>query len=415
MRTLQSLGRFLHIDAAYLAHGSFWLSVGKITSSLAAFGLSLLYARFITKETYGDYRYIISVMGLLGIFALPGLGTALKRSVARGFDKTYITASRIIFLSSLLVTTFGIGLGIFFISTGRMGIGIGCIVAGLITPFAEGLGNWRGFFDGKREFKTKTLANLFTHLFYVCVMVGAIAIIIMFRLPPLMAAPILVGSYLLSDAIPNVVLWFLTRRRISKDSKNEPGAIRYGLHLSVVNIPNTIANYADSVLLHSFFGPASLALYAFAIAPTEQLKAFFATAEDVAFPKFSSTTAGTELKTSLLSRAIRASLFTGIIVLTYILAAPYLFPILFPKYIDAIPYSQVFALSLVLFPFGIFNVAMKAKGNIKRIYIYNVAAPIMQIIALVLLIPIYGLWGAIAGKVFGRILSYFLAFILFRF
>mgnify|MGYP001558291574 FL=1 len=81
------------------------------------------------------------------------------------------------------------------------------------------------------------------------------------------------------------------------------------------------------------------------------------------------------------------------------MAAPLLFRILFPQYIQAVPYTQVLALSLALFPLGVFGTALKAEGNMKKIYVFSIVTPFIQIAATLILIPIFGVWGAIWARV----------------
>ena len=72
---------------------------------------------------------------------------------------------------------------------------------------------------------------------------------------------------------------------------------------------------------------------------------------------------------------------------------------------EAVRYTQVFALSMVLFPLSVFGTALKAEGNIKKIYIFSIGEPLVQILAIITLVPLYGLWGAIAARVGGRLLN----------
>ncbi len=57
---------------------------------------------------------------------------------------------------------------------------------------------------------------------------------------------------------------------------------------------------------------------------------------------------------------------------------------------------------------------MKAAGDIKKIYIYNIVSPLIQIAALALLIYPYGLWGAVAGRIIGRAANIMLPLLLFQ-
>ena len=417
-RVFKTLSRAFETDAEYLAQGTFWLTTGKVVGMAASFLLSIAYARYLSKDLYGSYRYVLSMLGIAGILALPGIGTAIVRSVAQGFEGTFRRGAKIIFFSSFGISLVGLGFALIFFVKGSPALASGFLIGALFVPFGEGLGNWRGYYEGKKDFRKKTFYNIASHVFYAVIMLAAIGIIFFKKLDVAPALVLLLGAYFLAHALPNILFFRIALRQISKDAPEDEHAIPYGLHLSMLSIPATVANYIDSVLLYAFLGPAALATYSFALAPIEQLKAFFSIVPEVAFPKLSEKTYRPEgeedLKKSLVRKSLRTSVITVLGIAVYIFLAPYFFQIFFPRYIESVKFSQVFSLSLALFPFTIFNVALKAEGNIKKIYIYNVLAPVIQIAALLALIPFYGLWGAVWGKIIGRSANYFLPLLLFR-
>lgn len=413
------LQHFLRTDIQYLASGSFWLGIGRVFGALVAFGLSILYARYLPKELYGDYRYVLSVLGALGIFALPGVATVITRGVARGFEGTFRRGSFLIFLSSFGVMLGGFGIAAWFFWHGNPVLGWGFIVASFFTPFAEGLGNWRAYFDGRRQFYKKTIWNIGAQFFYGASMAGAVGVVFFFSLSSWQNLIVLLGMSVVGHALPNTIAYLAALRRVPREAPSEQGAIRYGVYLSALDVPSTVVMYLDGILLHAFLGPAALAVYSFAIAAPEQLKGLMSTAATAAFPKISQRTDTLEarqaIKKTLPSKLWRSSALTAGIVAAYILAAPFLFRIFFPQYLEAVPFSQVFALSLVLFPFGLFGAALKAEGNLKKIYAYQTAAPLIQIILLFLLIPFFGLWGAVAARLLGRLFVSGFEYILFTY
>jgi len=411
--------RYFKTDLMYLVKGSFWLTVGRVMASVVALFLSVLYANYLPKEIYGDYRYILSVLGALGIFALPGLATVIIRGVARGFHGTLILGMRMIFISSFGITLLSFIIAGWCMFIGRGDLALGFLSAALFVPFAEGLGNWRAYLEGRQEFKKKTNWNILSTLWYGIFMSFAVGIIYVYSLANFQSLIILLSFYFLGRALPNI--WYTKKalREIDKGSPAEDGAIRYGLHLSLLEIPSTLANYLDAILLHAFIGPAGLAVYSFAIAPPEQLKGFMGTTAIAAFPKLAAR-AETEkirigLRNTLPGKIIRSTYITAAVSLMYIVAAPYLFSFFFPKYTDAVIYSQVFVLSLACFPFGLFGAALKAEGNLKSIYFYQLGSPVIQIVLFALLIPLYGLWGAISARVIGRSITYLLGFGFYKY
>jgi len=89
MKSKAILGQFLgQEDNYFLTQGSY-LSIGHVISIICGFLLSIAFARFLPKEIYGQYRYILSVVAILAIFTLPGLKTAITQAVARGFEGSF--------------------------------------------------------------------------------------------------------------------------------------------------------------------------------------------------------------------------------------------------------------------------------------------------------------------------------------
>ncbi|TSC72510.1 MAG: polysaccharide biosynthesis protein [Parcubacteria group bacterium Gr01-1014_70] len=415
----KSLERFLKTDIRYLLRGSFWLSLGSIISMAIAFILSIIYARYLSKEVYGSYRFILSTIGMAGIFSLPGMNIAIVRSAARGYDGTFRKGSRFIFFTSFGISLIAWITAFYYYARKNTPIAAGLLVAGMLIPFMEGLGNWRGYLDGKKQFRIKTVYNMAAHVFYFMCMLGAMLYIYIENLSIMISVPLLAGAYIGGRALPNLLFHWKVMRTIPKNAPEEQNALMYGLHLSASTIPSTIATYIDSILLFTFLGPAALAVYSFAIALPEQIKSFMENSATVSFSKLASHIESPEAhpedrKRQLVQKIIRASLFSGIAVVGYILLAPFIYNVFFPRYTESVIYSQVFALSLILFPFGIFGDALKAEGNMRKIYVHSIGAPVLQIAALLALVPLYGLWGAVAGRVIGRLLNHALSYVLYR-
>jgi len=407
----RKLERFFGFRLRYFIEGGAWLAIGKIAATAASFILSVAYAHYLSKDLYGNYRYILSILGISGILALPGIATAITRGVARGYDGTFRRGGRIIFLSSFGITLSGLGAATFFFSNGNLLLALGFMIAAIGMPFVEGLGNWRAYLDGKKEFKYKTLLNLYQQLFSVVVTVVAIVAIVFFQIETMGSIALLFIAYSLGRGLSNIIISRQTLKDVSQSAPVEPGSLRYGLHLSALNIPSTIANYLDSVLLYTLLGPATLAVYSFAIAIPEQIKAFLSIPGDLVFPRLSEKKMTIDFKKNLVKVAVKFIAPSTLIIATYILLAPYIYSIFFPHYLEAVTFSRVFALVLIFFPFTIFNTALKAEGDIKKIYIYNLAAPIAQIILIVALIPPLGLWGAIIARIGGKLFFPFILFI----
>ena len=80
------------------------------------------------------------------------------------------------------------------------------------------------------------------------------------------------------------------------------------------------------------------------------------------------------------------------------LAAPFLFNLLFPQYAASIPFSAFYALSMIGAAGGVALSALGAQHRTKDLYIFSVSTPIIQLSLQFVGILLYGLWGLVIGK-----------------
>ena len=88
LKVLRSLESYTKTDMVYLTQGGFCAVFSQIIVSCGTFLLAIAFAHFVSKESYGQYKYVLSLAGILGTFTLNGLGTAVVKSVAEGFEGT---------------------------------------------------------------------------------------------------------------------------------------------------------------------------------------------------------------------------------------------------------------------------------------------------------------------------------------
>ncbi len=92
-----------------------------------------------------------------------------------------------------------------------------------------------------------------------------------------------------------------------------------------------------------------------------------------------------------------------LIIGTYILVAPYLYLFLFPAYAVAIPYSQIYILSLfgmIVHPAASY---LAAKKKVKQLYINTIVNAFLQMGLMTVGVIFWGLWGLIIARVILRI------------
>lgn len=391
---VRKISNFLKTDIAYIVKGGSFLTLGNFVSIAVNFTLAFFFARLLPKEIYGTYSYILAWISVLGIFALPGMDTAVIQSVSRGFENSLSLGLKKKLKYGILGTLAALIIGGYYFYNGNLMLATAFFSGAIFIPLINGFQIYNAYLLGKKEFRASAFYAIAGQVF--------IAFIMLIALFSTQNIIYLTSAYLLANALPNFVFFIRTRLKIKTPAgNNDPEITNYAKHLSLINFISTIATYADQFLAFHFLGPANLANYAFATAPPEQIKGLLKGLPDLALPKFSERSEE-ELKKTMARKIIILSVFVAFFVGLYILLAPWIYKLFFPRYVDAVFFSQIFALSLLNTPPALIAGALTAHRKIKQLYSLNVAGPIFQILIMVILTPIYGLLGLIIARIIAR-------------
>jgi len=401
---LRRTQKYTGTDNIYLAKGGFWLTLGQIISSVAAFLLSVAFANLLDPVTYGNYKYILSIVGILGIFSLRGMGTAITQAAARDLEGSFYTGFKTKLKWSLLGSLVAIGGAVYYWLQGNDLLPIPLLISAIFLPLMQASGVYRSFLTGKKLFNVQVKYNSISQMISVAAMISAL-----FLTKNLFW---LIAIYFVSHTSLNYFFYLITQRKFQPNKKEDPQTLLYGKHLSLMSITSIVANYIDKILLFTLTGSGQLAIYSFAIAIPEQIKGILKNINVLALPKLA-TKSREEIKINLIKKFGKLFFLTGVIIVSYILIAPYIYKMFFPRYLDSILYSQLFILSLVALPVSLLTTAFQAKMRKKELYLFRIT-PFIRIVLLVILIPFYGIWGAVIAMVGAKIFSLALVLFLFR-
>jgi O-antigen/teichoic acid export membrane protein len=402
---LLTLERLFKTDIRYVLRGGSWLAVSQFALSGTTFLLSIAFANLLPRETYGVYKYILSVVALLAVTTLSGMDTAITRAVAQGNEHSIYDALRTKLRYGMIGTVIGIALALYYFLHGNAFLGAGFIIAAIALPLWESFDIYASFLNGKGLFKE--------HAKYYGITQLVSALIIFAVLIKTEDIVMILAAYFVANTLIRVINFFLVTRAIPPNEKKDPGMISYGKRLSAINLIGTLLGQLDQILVFHYIGAAELAVYALAIAPVEHLKGLLKNVQALALPRFSARTQE-DVRTNIFSKAIRLGVFVGVITLTYIIISPFFYKIFFPKYIDATIFSQITALSLIAVCVGnFFNTFLESQAQEKKLLQSNLFN-IINIIILFPLIAYFGLMGAVIGRLIGRTLSLLVAVILVK-
>ena len=396
---------FFKTDMVYVASGGFWLTLGYIISSLTGLALSIGFANLVSKEVFGHYKFILSLISFIGAFSLVGMGAAVTQAVSRGFEGALSYGIRTSLKWGILPTVISSVGSVYYFINGNTSLAISLFVAGILSTFISAITLYGSFISGKKDFKTNTLYSIIRSIITVGFM---LLIMVIFKNEVL-----IVIAYFASIALSALYFHWKTIKKYQPNNKIDPDTSSYSKHLSAMNVIGTMAEYLDKILIFHFFGAAQLAIYSFAIAIPTQLRSYNKVLGTMVFPKASNTPIS--VLQQILPRKAAVMFAVAIVgVVAYFFLAPYIYEIFFPQYLESVKFSQIYGLTFLVIPAMFFNQALLAHMRKRELYITKVGVPIVKIIMLVILLPIFGIWGAIISLLVTQMLQFAMLFIQFQ-
>ncbi|MFA6254127.1 MAG: oligosaccharide flippase family protein [Candidatus Paceibacterota bacterium] len=396
-RFLRWSERYVKTDMVYLTKGGFWLSAAQFISSLSSFILSIAFANLLPAEILGNYRYILSVVGILSVTNLGGLNTSVTQAVARGYDGSLKEALQTRIKWGTLGALIALIFSLYYYLQGNWPLATAMLIGAIFLPLMDPYGLYDSYLQGKKRF------DLSSRYFSISSITSALVMIITLFLTKDLIFIML--AYFLPWTILRIGFWFWATRQFKLNDKVDPETISYGWHLSAMGVIGTIALYLDRLVVFHLFGAIELAVYSIAIAPAEQIKNSLKNLGTLALPKFSEKDP-TTVQREIWQKTFKLVALIGLIVLVYILAAPFLFKLFFPKYLAAIAYSQVYALSIIATASILPYTLLQSTSNKKAMYRYNIWASIVQIVGILILGSLFGLWGVVWARVVTRFVNF---------
>ncbi|MBP6946373.1 MAG: oligosaccharide flippase family protein [Candidatus Pacebacteria bacterium] len=400
--------RYTKTDMVYLAGNGFWLALGQVGIGITALLISIAFARFIPKEVYGNYRFLLSIFWTLTAFSFTGISTVLARAIARGEGHAYQKSLRLSLIWSMPMVLIGLSMSSYYFLNGNAMLALGSLVIALIGPFMQTAYLYGSFLEGKQAFRDNAISGITLNAIPALALIASMFMVhdpVIFLL-----------IYLSTSALTGFVISFIVVRK-HHSNPNIHTAIEskeFGIlsaHFSVMNILNTVSQQVDRILVFHYLGAVQLAIYAFATAIPEQIKTLFNSVATLALPRFVKRPLE-ETKKTLIYRLLGFSALAIIVIGFYILVAPLIFSVLFPAYHEAVFYSILYAISLVAAS-GVVPVALLEAHAAKReLYIYNTVGPVFQIAVLFAFVSTMGLLGAVIARILGRFFFLILGVVL---
>lgn len=395
-----ALTKILRTDVDYLAKNTFWTGGNQIIIGLFSFVTTIVFANFISANTFGTYKFVLSAAAFFAIPTLSGLNTSLVRAIAQGYEGNIVRSIKLKLKWGSIAFFFGLAVGSYYYLQGNYEVAIALLIAAAFTPLLELGSLYLSIIGGRKQFRQQFFLELSIQAFVASIL---ITVILFFN-----NIIVLIAAYFASWTVGRITLLLIViKQKRSNDLVSEE-SVSLGKHLSLIKVTNTIASNMDKIILFNLLGPISVAAYSIAIAPVQQVKSLASIVKTISLPKFSEN----KNHLTITSYVHKMCIFTaalGTVTVLYFLSAPTLFSILFPEYLSAIEYSQILSIGILFSGFILNGSILIAWNETRHLYIQTSITYFTQIVLTIVTAYYFGIIGVVWSFVFTQFLYFCLS------
>jgi O-antigen/teichoic acid export membrane protein len=378
--------KYFKTDMIYLAKGGFWLSFGQVLVSLIGLGVAIAFANLLPKETYGTYKFAISIINLLVIAGLPGLNGALTQAISRGYEGYYKRAVIQKIKFGLLGSIAALAISAYYYFNDNNTLSLIFLISALFVPLLNSFNVWLSLLVGRKKFQAVSYRQIFVKVFTSLIIIGTIILT--------QNIFIIILVFFISNILAHLILHIKILIQNPPNKEDDGGVLKYGKELTGINIIQQIANNIDNVLIFHFLGSTEVAIYSIAMGPIKQMKNPLNSFTNLLIPKLAKKNI-IDLKQTLFAKVLKTYILIIPIIIFYILIAPWFYNTFFPLYESSIVFSQILSISLLFLPSIIIESLLNSHKKTKEIYKTKIIYSSSKIIFLLTLTPILGIWGVV--------------------
>lgn len=393
----KSIVQYCTTDIKKITSDSFTVLIAHSFSIVYGLILSYLSARIFLPEVYGSYQFVLSIVGILGFLKLNGMSNAIARDVNlhEKSPLAYTMRRYVLFTVSISVLLI-LAIPLLHIWN-RTELWPMFVIAAIFTPLDALVSTFfSGIIVGKSLFSTALRYSLILKILQI---IGIVCIFTFYPSPTLL----LLLTFVLSVLLYGYFLY--TNVALYTNSLRDNRIFTYGMQLSIATIPTIIVWYIDSMLIAAFFGMSQLAMFSVALIVPEQFKQIFKELLSVTFSHQSRGKDSMKRRMNVLWHCTVGTLPFIVAIIAYYYLAPFIFEWIFPRYTSEIvlQISRIAFATLIVMPWNLVPQYLEAQGFVKQVKSLNIISSALFAISLVVLVPLYGLIGAIISRAMFRI------------
>ncbi len=390
LNIIDFLSKTLRTDLRYIISGIFWFGSEHFVTTLTGLATAVVFANLIVPETYGTYKYVLSLLPFLGITTLSKINDSLTVSVAKGFEGDIINALKTKIKWGLLGSMAGFILSLYYYTRGNQELAILISIMAIFIPVFNNPLIYSNFLTGKKKFKPLAILHSISSVIYSILIIGTIILS--------KNVIIIITVYFLTNTIIRFSALIYTLKKYPPNKNTEEKTIPYGKKISILEVVNVISASIDNILVFHYLGAVELAAYVFIKKVPDNLKFFPRFITTLTVPKFSKRDIGSPtIKKEVRRKTIFYVLGVTGIITAYIVAAPWIFKILFAPYQEYVFLSQIYAFSYIVNFGGLFLSFVETNRKTKSVLSMHLITSVMTTLIIFVSIKYYGLIGLVIG------------------
>lgn len=363
---LSWLSKKTKTDMVYIAERGFWVLASQVGSALSALVVTVVLANILSQEAFGQYRFVLAVIPIIAIFTLPGIGTSMIRSVAKGKKVSFSKIVKAKISYGLLSSLASLLFSAYYLYASNQLLAYAFLVTAIFIPFYETFFIYSFYYKGKQDFKKSAIYESISRIFQAILLVS----VVFFSKNIIL----LIAVFFVGKLLSSLFFYFKTKKdeaeniSLGKAGDADDDTISYGKHLSLIGILGLITSNIDKLFIWHFIGDKELAIYFIALVLPLNIVLVFNVLSRIAFPKFSQNDWEPKRYQNLLKRLGVYGLILLIPTAMYAAFSPWLIPFLFRSYSGSITAATLLSLLIIFSPLNaIIAQVLRAVKEIRQI------------------------------------------------
>lgn len=406
--TVSGLSGRLGLDIGYLVRGGFYGSLQQIVGLTSGLAIAYVFGHYASKYLFGEYNLLLSIVSLFSLVSMPGLNTALLRSVGEGYD-TSLSSGLLARLkwSFLAVPLFGVGAWYYHLR-GSDVLPQLLILAAIFFPLVFSFQVTLPFFTAKKRFDLSALFSSISSMLTATLV--SVAVLKTSNLTFILA------GYFVGLILPAVV-GYVKARTLVKSSRADSEFLPYGYFLTGIQLLPTAVGYISNIMLASMLGVDVLAVYTVATKFPLLLQKNFDVFYQPVVAKLASVS-GRDYRRLMMTHMMKLLLLGVGMFLALWVTVPWLIQLFYGgEYVDAIGLARWYSLMVLPLPLlWVFNDVITFQKQRGAKLIVSTILPFLTLVAYWIAIPKWQIAGLIAIMLGERYLTLLImgAFVIFR-